>query len=109
MNECQSKTNKRIGQRLKLARINLNMSLLDLCDATGSECSCEQLESYELGRENIAASELSRLAESLQMPVDFFLDESPLLDCSGKWQLLRAFQVLDSKSQQRVMKLVLEM
>ena len=84
------------------------MSLLDLCDATDGECNCEQLESYELGRETIAAGELSRLAESLQMPVDFFLDDSPLLDCSGKWQMLRAFQVLDSKSQQRVMKLVLE-
>jgi len=59
----------------------------------------------------ISASEPAALANTLGMPVEFFVQDHSLLDCPGEWQLLWllcAFRSLIQASQTSVIQLVLE-
>jgi len=110
MNQSKSgaSRNARIGQRLRLARINLDISHLDLCDELDRDCQCQELDDYESGRVIIPAIHLDQLARTLGMPVEFFLHDQPLLDWAGEWQLLRAFRSMSLESQRHLMRLVLD-
>lgn len=98
-------TNTEIGQRIRLVRSNRGMSLLELCDQLKT-CECGLLEQYESGRGDIPARHLKVVATILQMPVDFFLHEQPLMDAASECQLLSWFRVLTLNEKAQVMRLV---
>lgn len=61
-----------IGSRLRLRRLSLACSQADLATAAG--LTKARLSRYERGAERIAADDLYRLADKLNVPASFFFD-----------------------------------
>ena len=96
--------NFKIGQRLKLVRIQRDLSIEELALRTGIRF--DQLHAFESDEDMITAVELHELAEVLNIPIEFFIHDAPLLDCAGEWQALHSFRQLDHQKQQRVVQLL---
>ncbi|APZ93426.1 helix-turn-helix domain-containing protein [Fuerstiella marisgermanici] len=96
--------NLKIGRRLKLVRVQRDLSIEELASRTGIRF--DQLHAFESDEDMITAVELSEVADVLNMPVEFFIHDAPLLDCAGEWQVLHAFRQLDRPKQQRVVQLL---
>lgn len=107
---CQSSmiNGVEVGRRLRLARINRGMSILELCEQLGS-CECEWLERYEAGQAVISAIHLKILAVILDVPVEFFLHDQPLMESKDDLQLLRWFRSLEANQRAHVLQLVADL
>jgi transcriptional regulator with XRE-family HTH domain len=93
-----SLADRRIGQRIRLRRLNLGMSQESLARALG--LTFQQVQKYELGTNRVSAGRLGEIAGVLQVPAAFFYDDDavdasaplPLLpDTPRSVSLLRAF------------------
>ncbi|GAB5440085.1 MAG: hypothetical protein Fues2KO_04340 [Fuerstiella sp.] len=98
--------NSVIGRRLRMARINLGLTLVDTAERTS--ISADQLERFESDDDLITAVELMILAKTFCLPVEFFIHDDRLLDCTGEWQLLHAFRQLSASQQVCIQKLIAE-
>jgi transcriptional regulator with XRE-family HTH domain len=63
----------RIGQRIRLCRLNLGMSQEALATALG--LTFQQVQKYERGTNRVSASRLGEIAGVLQVPVGVFYDD----------------------------------
>jgi transcriptional regulator with XRE-family HTH domain len=91
---------RRIGQRIRLQRLNLAMSQEALAEGLG--LTFQQIQKYERGTNRVSASRLEDIARALKVPVAFFYDDStngssalPLLpNTPQSLSLLQAFQAI---------------
>jgi transcriptional regulator with XRE-family HTH domain len=67
---------KRIGARVRMRRLMLDMSLTKLADAL--QLTFQQVQEYERGMSRIGARTLEQIAEILQVPVEFFFEGLPV-------------------------------
>src|SRR5436189_4358590 len=67
---------KRVGARIRMRRLMLQMSQIQLGDALG--LSFQQVQKYERGSNRVGASRLQHIAAILQVPVSFFFEEVPI-------------------------------
>lgn len=65
-----------IGMRLKDRRIELGMTQKHLGEALGM--SFQQIQKYETGRNSIAVATLLEASTILDVPVTYFLSDSPI-------------------------------
>ena len=96
--------NLNIGRRLELVRLQRDLSIEELALRTGIRF--DQLHAFESDEDMITAVELSEVADVLNMPIEFFIHDAPLLDCAGEWQALHAFRQLDRQNQERIVRLL---
>ena len=68
-------TDKHVGARVRLRRIQLGMSQIDLAQGVG--LTYQQVQKYEKGANRIGASRLQQIAHILQVPVSFFFEGAP--------------------------------
>ncbi len=108
MNDKIRNPNQEIGEKLKLARRNLGVNLVSLCDALGNGCCCQELEDSEAGRIAISAARLAQCARLLDMPIEFFVQDEAMLDWNGDWRLLSLFRSLSKTSQTRMIELMVD-
>ncbi len=59
-----------VGRRLRICRIEREMSQLELATALG--LTFQQVQKYERGRNRIGAGRLKRVAEILEVPITYF-------------------------------------
>ncbi len=64
-----------VGARVRMRRIELKMSQVELGQTIG--VSFQQVQKYEKGSNRISASRLEKIAAALQVPVSFFFDGLP--------------------------------
>lgn len=64
-----------VGARVRLRRVELNMSQTELGQTIG--LSFQQVQKYEKGSNRISASRLEKIAGALQVPVSFFFEDLP--------------------------------
>jgi transcriptional regulator with XRE-family HTH domain len=111
-----------LGRRLRLRRVEQEMSQVELAGKLG--VSFQQLQKYEKGVNRIGASRLQLIATALDVPVMFFFDdanvgtqaneskrevESLLFpDSSFSMRLLRAYSAVKSQTVQRHFVLLIE-
>jgi transcriptional regulator with XRE-family HTH domain len=68
-------TDRRVGARVRMRRLILNMSQPELAAALG--LSFQQVQKYEIGSNRIGAGRLQQLAGILEVPVSFFFEDFP--------------------------------
>ena len=66
-----------VGARIKLRRTQMGLSLQKLGDAIS--VPFQQIQKYEFGVNRVGASRLFDLSVALNVPVDFFYDDMPVL------------------------------
>lgn len=64
---------KKLGKRIKLARVEADMTQADLAAAT--EIMQKSISRYETGRSLPTLETLERIAKELKKPFGYFLDE----------------------------------
>ena len=64
--------NKIIGHRIKRRREHLNISQERLGEMTG--VTYQQIQKYEKGANKVSAERLSKIAETLNVPISFFFE-----------------------------------
>lgn len=64
-----------VGRRVRVRRVLLGMSQLELAAAIG--VSFQQVQKYECGVNRIGASRLFRLSEVLRVPIGYFFEDGP--------------------------------
>ena len=67
-------TDKTIANHIKLRRIMLGMSQSDLAKLCG--ISFQQIQKYEYAHNRISCSRLFQISTALNVPIDFFFDET---------------------------------
>ena len=97
-----------LGRRIRLRRIELEISQSELADKLG--VSFQQVQKYEKGVNRVGANRLQQTATALDVPITFFYDgdgksrevESLLfLDSSFSLRLLRAYTKIKDQTVQR--------
>jgi transcriptional regulator with XRE-family HTH domain len=68
-------TDKHVGNRVRMRRMMLGMSQEKLGDAL--DLTFQQVQKYEKGTNRIGASRLQVIANTLQVPVEFFFEGAP--------------------------------
>ena len=68
-------TDKHVGARVRMRRLVLDMSQVDVANALG--LTFQQVQKYEKGTNRISASRLQHLSQILQVPVPFFFEGAP--------------------------------
>ena len=66
-------TDKHVGNRVRMRRLMLEITLEDLAKAVG--VSWQQMRKYEVGVNRISASRLQHIAQIIKVPVPFFFEE----------------------------------
>ena len=66
-----------VGSRVRLRRMLLSMSQEKLGDQMG--LTFQQIQKYEKGTNRIGASRLHHISQILEVPVQFFFDDAPLI------------------------------
>ncbi len=66
-----------VGSRVRLRRMLLSMSQEKLGDQMG--LTFQQIQKYEKGTNRIGASRLHHISQILEVPVQFFFDDAPLV------------------------------
>ena len=66
---------KHVGSRMRMRRLMLDMSQIDLGNALG--LTFQQIQKYEKGRNRVSASRLQHISQILQVPVPFFFEGAP--------------------------------
>jgi transcriptional regulator with XRE-family HTH domain len=64
---------KKLGKRIKLARVEMDMTQADLAEAT--EIMQKSISRYETGQSLPTLDTLERMAKVLKKPFSYFLDE----------------------------------
>ena len=72
-NKAATAIDRRIGVRLRMRRLTLDMSQEQL--AAGLGVTFQQVQKYEKGHNRIGAGRLQQFAEILQVPVSFFFED----------------------------------
>jgi transcriptional regulator with XRE-family HTH domain len=105
------KADKDIGQRIRLRRIEVEVTQHALAEKLG--IAFQQIQKYEVGINRVTAPRLQQIAILLRVPISFFFDggkgswkqqevESLLaLDAELSLRLLRAFTSIKSRQLQR--------
>ena len=104
-----------LGRRLRLRRVEQEMSQSELADMLG--ITFQQVQKYEKGVNRIGASRLQHIATALDVPVTFFFDDADagkrannskrevesllFLDSSFSLRLLRAYSAVKDQAVQR--------
>ena len=97
-----------LGRRIRLRRVELEISQSELADKLG--VSFQQVQKYEKGLNRVGAHRLQQTATALDVPITFFYDgdgksrevESLLfLDSSFSLRLLRAYTKIKDQTVQR--------
>lgn len=100
-----STVDNRIGARIAMRRLELQLTQLQLADTLG--VSQQQVQRYEKGLARIPASKLGDVARALQAPIQFFLEGvsgteksnatfAVAADCPQAAELLRTFSRIKS-------------
>jgi len=105
----------KLGKRIRLRRVEINISQVELADKLG--VSFQQVQKYERGINRVGASRLRQIATALDIPVTFFFDDDGqgkrasdgkrevesllFLDSSFSLRLLRAYASVKSQVVQR--------
>jgi transcriptional regulator with XRE-family HTH domain len=120
-------TDKHVGSRVRMRRIQLRKSQGVVGDALG--ITFQQVQKYENGKNRVSASRLQHLARILQVPVTFFFEGGPASNTPARQQpapsptyvsaflatadglaLARAFTTIkDAKLKRKIVWLVSEM
>ena len=104
-----------LGKRIRLRRVELEISQSDLADKLG--VSFQQVQKYEKGVNRVGANRLQQIATALNVPITFFYDgdgkqrevESLLfLDSSFSLRLLRSYAKIKDQAVQRQLVLLIE-
>lgn len=98
-----------IGLRVFKARLLKNRTKIDVADAI--EISSQQLGKYERGQDRISASLLKKIADYLQVEVNYFLSgDMPANDPHNEYQrrVLKLFDAIDNYSQKEAVVTLLE-
>jgi transcriptional regulator with XRE-family HTH domain len=66
---------KHVGARVRIRRIEIDMSQADLGAAVG--VTYQQIQKYEMGASRIGASRLQRIGKALRVPTATFFDGAP--------------------------------
>lgn len=80
-----SPTDMHVGQRMRLRRLELDMSQEKMADSLG--ITFQQIQKYEKGTNRISAGRLLDLSRTLQVPVGYFfegLEEGASADDHGR-------------------------
>ncbi|MCS6780987.1 MAG: helix-turn-helix domain-containing protein, partial [Geminicoccaceae bacterium] len=64
---------RRIGERIRLRRTELGLTQEQLASALG--ISYQQVQKYENGVNRISASRLAEIAQRLEVPIGWFVEE----------------------------------
>ena len=64
---------KKLGKKLKLARVELDLNQTELADKIGAKQ--KSISRYETGASLPSLTTLSRMAKALKKPPSYFLDE----------------------------------
>jgi transcriptional regulator with XRE-family HTH domain len=111
-----SNTDKEVGRRMKLRRIDLGYSQTEIGEALG--VSFQQVQKYELGTNRISAGRLQQIANVLEVPLPFFFADNArrptgeskvfgLLDSAYSLRLVKAFgRIKDRRTQRATVELV---
>ena len=99
--------NRRIGQRLKMVRTQQKLSPKWLSKQVHSDARL--IRQFESGDAVISAAQLARLSKELDMPIDFFVQESPLLDWMAEWRTLSLLRQLEPRQRLHVIQLMLDL
>ena len=99
-----------IGQRIRIRRIELNISQSDLAEKLG--VSFQQVQKYEKGVNRVGADRLQLISSVLQVPITFFYGDGEgakgaeveslvFSDTKFSLRLMRAYVAIDDKTTQR--------
>jgi transcriptional regulator with XRE-family HTH domain len=98
-----------LGKRIRLRRVELDISQSDLADKLG--VSFQQVQKYEKGVNRVGASRLQQIATALDVPVTFFyesqtrgakeVDSLLFIDSAFSLRLLRAYASVKNQAVQR--------
>jgi transcriptional regulator with XRE-family HTH domain len=72
--ECNA-IDKHVGTRVRMRRLMLDLTQMQLADGLG--LTFQQVQKYEKGTNRISASRLHRLSQILSVPVPFFFEGAP--------------------------------
>lgn len=97
-------SNRHIGHRIRVARIDIGLSLDAMAERTGI-CT-QQLESFERDDDMITAVELLAIASICRLPIEYFVRTDLPLDGFDKWRLWDSFQKLEPAERYRVQELI---
>lgn len=81
-------TDKHVGARVRMRRMMLGRSQTALGDALG--LTFQQVQKYEKGTNRIGASRLQQIAQILQVPVSFFFEGAPSVNCTPDGEAILA-------------------
>jgi transcriptional regulator with XRE-family HTH domain len=106
-----SNSDREVGRRVKLRRIDLGYSQEEVGKALG--VSFQQVQKYEKGINRISAGRLQQIAKLLEAPILFFFAEDDrqsisgtkvfnLLETGYSLRLMRAFSRVKERDMQRV-------
>jgi transcriptional regulator with XRE-family HTH domain len=97
-----------LGQRIRLRRVELDISQTALADKLG--VSFQQVQKYEKGVNRVGAARLQKIATALDVPVAFFfegdgasreVDSLLFVDSAFSLRLLRAYASMKNQAVQR--------
>lgn len=98
-----------IGQRIRLRRVEMNVSQYELAQKLG--VSFQQVQKYEKGVNRVGAARLQQIAAALDVPITHFYDSQSkgdvevqslmYLDSKYTLRLLRAYTAIDDPTVQR--------
>ena len=93
---------RRIGKRITARRQAIKVTLQELGKATG--VTFQQIQKFAAGENRISASQLSKVAKALDMPIGYFFDDETFgrevtglsfLATREGAQIVRAFDAID--------------
>ena len=93
-----SPLDREVGRRLKMRRLELEMSQTTLGDALG--LSFQQVQKYEKAGNRIGSGRLQEIAKILKVPVSYFFGE----DRGGSSETNMTFSLLDTAYSLRLVK-----
>jgi transcriptional regulator with XRE-family HTH domain len=103
-----TKNDVELGRRIRLRRVEQNISQQDLGAKLG--VSFQQVQKYEKGVNRVGASRLELIAKALDVPVSFFYDGDAktrevdsllFLDSAFSLRLLRSYAAIKNQAVQR--------
>ena len=109
---------KELGQRIRVRRVELDISQSDLAKACG--ISFQQIQKYEKGINRVGVARLQQIASHLKVPITFFYNQDGgdksvrevesllFLDSAFSLRLLRAYSKIRDQSVQRTMVTLME-
>jgi transcriptional regulator with XRE-family HTH domain len=75
VNKGPNAIDKHVGSRVRMRRLMLNLTQMQLAEGLG--LTFQQVQKYEKGTNRISASRLHRLSHILHVPVPFFFEGAP--------------------------------